>query len=295
MTPHRDPDRLIRTYLFEGAERLNDQVYDAVRAEIDHKRQRVIIGPWRMPNMNKLVPIGLGAIAVVVALVVAVPLLSPSASGGVGGAPTASPSPTAQPSVASPSPAPQGLLLPGAVHRLSGGPVAMNVTIPATDWYGDPGQDILVKDENADPPAGAGLITFAGDLYVYGDPCRWATTKPDAPATTVDELVAALTAQASRDASAPVDITLDGYAGKSITLHVPKDVVISECDTGYFASWGVPGDEPSRYHQGPGQIDKLWILDVNGVLTVIDTAYYDATPPDVVNELDAIVESTTFE
>jgi hypothetical protein len=228
MTPHRDPDRLIRTYLFEGAERLNDQVYDAVRAEIDHKRQRVVIGPWRMPNMNKLVPIGLGAIAVVVALVVAVPFLNPSVSGGVGGAPTASPSPTAQPSVASPSPTaqpsvaspsptPQGLLLPGSLHRLSAAPVAMNVTIPATDWYGDPGQDILVKDENADPPAGAGLITFAGDLYVYGDPCRWATTKPDAPATTVDELVAALTAQASRDASAPVDITLDGYAGKNAT------------------------------------------------------------------------------
>ncbi len=82
------------------------------------------------------------------------------------------------------------------------------------------------------------MIVFdEGDLYVYGDPCQWSSTTPDPPATTVDELVAALSAQASRDASEPVDITVDGYAGKSITLHVPDDAVFSDCDEGYFGSW----------------------------------------------------------
>ena len=105
------------------------------------------------------------------------------------------------------------------------------------------------------------MIVFGGDLYVYGDPCHWASTTPDTPATTVDELVAALAAQASRDASAPVDITVDGYAGKSITLHVPDDAVFSDCDRDTFGSWTVsldsaPGLDPYRYHQGPGQIDE---------------------------------------
>jgi hypothetical protein len=56
MTAPRDPDRMIHAFLREGADRLQDQVYDVVRAEIDRKRQRVVIGPWRMPTLNKLVP-----------------------------------------------------------------------------------------------------------------------------------------------------------------------------------------------------------------------------------------------
>jgi hypothetical protein len=89
-----------------------------------------------------------------------------------------------------------------------------------------------------------------------------------------------------------------GYAGKSITLHVPDDAVFGECDGGYFGSWEtaeVPSDGPDRFHQGPGQIDELWILDVDGVLTVIDTAHYAGTPAEHVEELRAIVESLQFE
>ena len=64
MTASRDPDRLIHAFLLEGEEQLQDQVYDAVRAEIEQKRQRAVFGPWRTPTMNKFVTIGLGAAAV---------------------------------------------------------------------------------------------------------------------------------------------------------------------------------------------------------------------------------------
>ena len=171
------------------------------------------------------------------------------------------------------------------------------VTIPAPDWYGEPGDGILIKNDNSAAPDGAGMITFFGDLYVYGDPCDWSTTRPEEPATTVEELVDALAAQASRDASEPVDITVDGYSGKGITLHVPDDAVFSDCDQGLFGSWGVPGDDvtPFRYHQDPGQIDEVWIVDVNGELAVIDWAHYAGTPAEHVEELRAIVDSITFE
>ena len=53
MTTPRDPDRLIHAFVREGAEQLDDQVYDAVRAEIEQKRQRVVIGPWRVPNREQ--------------------------------------------------------------------------------------------------------------------------------------------------------------------------------------------------------------------------------------------------
>src|SRR5688572_10821189 len=97
MTTSRDPDRLIHAFIREGAEQLDDQVYDAVRAEIDQKRQRVVIGPWRVPTMSKLVPIGLGAAAVIAVLFIGSQFMG-SPTSNVGGAssaePTATPSPT---------------------------------------------------------------------------------------------------------------------------------------------------------------------------------------------------------
>jgi hypothetical protein len=171
------------------------------------------------------------------------------------------------------------------------------VTIPASGWDGEPGGAILTKNDNPNAPDGAGLIVFFGELYVYGDPCAWSTSRPDEPATTVDELVAALGDQASRDASEPVDVTLDEYAGKAITLHVPDDAVFSECDRSTFGSWGVPGSDrsPFRYHQDPGQIDEVWVLDVDGELAIIDWTYYADTPQADLDELRAIVDSIDFD
>ena len=74
-------------------------------------------------------------------------------------------------------------------------------------------------------------------VYVYGDPCQWASTTPETPATTVEEIVAALAAQASRDASEPVDVTVGGYAGKMITLHVPMTPTSPIATAGKFASY----------------------------------------------------------
>jgi hypothetical protein len=300
MNERRDPDRLVQHFLMEGETVLADQVYDAVRATIEQKRQRVVIGPWRMPTMNKLVPIGLVAAAAVVALVVGTRLLGPPASSGVGGVqsvqPSVAPSPTAAPSVARPSTSVGGRAPGPFVFAGVGDGPAITVTIPAPGWDGEGGS--LIKNGNADPPGGAGMIgPWYGALYVYGDPCAWSTTTPKTPATTVDELVAAVTAQKSRAASAPVDIAVDGYTGKSITLHVPDDAVFNRCDGGKFGSWqaaAVASDGPERYHQGPGQIDELVILDVSGKLMVFDAAYYTGTPTGDLAELHAILDSMTF-
>ncbi|HUG95749.1 MAG TPA: hypothetical protein VMK30_06355 [Pleomorphomonadaceae bacterium] len=299
MNARRDPDRLIHAFLKEGQTELPDQIYDSVRDRIETTRQRAVIGPWRTPDVNRYLKIGLAAAAVVVIAVIAFNLLPGSPAPG--GEPSATPEPSVgEPSAAEPSTA-AGLPV-GSTFDLAYGAdqLRIPVTIPAPGWFGEPGSGFITKNDHPGSPDGAGMITFQGDLYVYGDPCAWSTTRPDTPATTVDELVAALSAQASRDASAAVDITVDGYGGKSITLHVPDDAAYSadeftDCDQGYFSSWGVPGEDPARYHQGPGQIDELWILDVGGVMVVIDTAYYAGTPAEHVEEMRAIVESATFE
>ena len=111
MNAHRDPDRLVHDFLMEGGTELADQVYDTVRASIEQKRQRAVVGPWRFPDMNKLVPLGLGAAAVVVVLLAGGQLLRPPAQNGVGGAPAASPVPTA---ATTPSPTPVPTATPAA-------------------------------------------------------------------------------------------------------------------------------------------------------------------------------------
>jgi len=129
---------------------------------------------------------------------------------------------------------------------------------------------------------------------VYGDPCQWKSTIPETPATTVDEIATALAAQASRDGSEPVDVNVNGYTGKKITLHVPDDAVDDNCDQGTFASYGIAGAYPSRTHQGPGQVDELWILNVNQAVVIIDAMYRADTPAELIDEMRTIAESATF-
>jgi hypothetical protein len=86
MTARDDLDRQLDAFLRDGPTELPEPSFYAVRDRTEATGQRVVIGPWRMPDtMNKLIPIGLGAAAVVVALVIGTQLLA--APGGVGGAP----------------------------------------------------------------------------------------------------------------------------------------------------------------------------------------------------------------
>lgn len=301
MTAHDDLDRQLRAFLDEGPAALPDPSFDAVRDRMEQTRQRVVIGPWRTPIMNKFVTYGLAAVAVVAVVVIGSQLLR-SPTGGVGGQSTPSPTPT--PTAAQPTSTPDDSLDVGPFlvfdptvqsAPFDNGP-RITVTIPASGWTAYPENGAIVKGDFADD--GVGLLTGdsgAGSFYVYGDPCQWESTTPDARATTVDEIVAALASQAARGATEPVDVTVGGYAGKSITLYVPEDADFSACDQETFATLGVALDGPTRSQQAPGQIDEFWILDVDGAIAVLDATYGPATPAELINEVRAIAESATFE
>ena len=213
-------------------------------------------------------------------------------------APATAPTTPTGPPTPVPSPTATG---GGRTHVLSDssdGGVGITVTLPGSGWSGEPGGWTLETGPNGfDPPDGAGIIAFTVDeeFYVYGDPCNWSSTRPDTPATTVDELVAALANQRSRNPSAPEEITVGGYLGKKITLNVPDDALLSDCDEGTFATFGVAGDDPALFVQGPGEIDEVWIVDVDGRIAVMDGGYYADTPQHAVDELHAILSSATFD
>jgi len=106
MTAPHDLDRQLQAFLQDGPTELPDPSFDAVRDRTETTRQRVFIGPWRFPTVSKLVPIGLGAVAVIAVLFLGSRFIgSPKSDvGGPTNQPPASAAPSEAPASAAPSP-----------------------------------------------------------------------------------------------------------------------------------------------------------------------------------------------
>ena len=98
----------------------------------------------------------------------------------------------------------------------------------------------------------------------------------------------------------PTDVEMAGYSGTLMEIKVPDDAnstgssVFPDCASNQYRTW-VMGVADDRYNQGPGQHDRLWILDVSGRRIVIDATFYSATPAATMAELDDIVNSVRIE
>ncbi len=141
------------------------------------------------------------------------------------------------------------------------------------------------------PPA---AVQFWDVDQVYGHPCQWDGTLVD-PGATVDDLAQALVDVPLRNATEPSDMTLDGYSGKYLEWSVPADINFDDCDKGSFESWTGTGWASDRYQQAPGQVDRLWILDIDGSRLVIDAFSMPYATAEDRAELLAVVKSIAFD
>jgi hypothetical protein len=296
MTRTPDPDRLILAYLEEGVTELPDRVYDVVRSDIDRTRQRVVIGPWRTPDMNALAKWAIAAAAVVVVALVGYNLL-PSRGGIGGSSPSPSPSFSFSPSA---SPLPHGSLVAGTytLYDIDNTGVNIQFTVPA-DWRND--DYLTTGPRGVELPDGIAIGFWTGPVQVYTEPCQWQGADPSPPTgPTARALVDALAAQPQRDASTPVErrgASLGGpgrWDGWSVDLTVPTDeeLVGGPCDNGEFRSWGPAG---ARFHQGPGQRDTVWAVDVDAdTRIIVDLASYPGTTEKMMTEARQILDSMVF-
>ena len=153
------------------------------------------------------------------------------------------------------------------------------------------------------------FVGFWNVVDVYTNSCQWIGPKVQT-GSTVDELAAVLAARPLRHATVPVSVSLGGYAGKYLEWSVPKDIAFSSCDKdpsdGHFyfdswtgnALWNAPYDSSGttdRYQQSPGQVDRLWILDVEGRRLVIDASYLPGATAQDRADLQQVVDSIRFE
>jgi hypothetical protein len=174
--------------------------------------------------------------------------------------------------------------------------LALTVTVPE-GWSGAEGW-VLRRNGGVDSREGIGITLWSAPDVTYGDPCRWSSSEIEAEPT-VDFMADALSAQAMRDASTPVEIEVGDQSGQELQLSVPADIDIAECDvydgTAYFQSWASADGQTARYHQGPGQRDLVRLVDVDGELLIVDAATWPELPADLQNELTAVLDSMRFE
>jgi hypothetical protein len=309
MTAPRDPDRLIKAFLAEGQAELPDRAYDAVRDAIDRTRQRVVIGPWQEPRSTTLARVAMAAAAVLIVGVLVIDFLPRST--GFGGLPTPSPSPSPTPT-ATPFPAPSAaaLVLPktgdlqaGATYAIEDTnvtPVRFVLSVPAGWETFD--YALMGKTGGGTQNTSSLRTGFSPWLVanVYADPCHWQSSgfAITGPSPTVDQLATALSQQLGRSGSAPVDVTLGGYSGKKVDLSVPTDFDKSTCDGAIFKTWlegGAGGGGDGGFVYGPGQHNTVYILDIDGTPLVIDTMYMPTATAADKAELQAVIDSVSFE
>jgi hypothetical protein len=263
-----------------------------VEAAVDfaraHPRRRDWLAFLRRDAMTTRRTTGLRPVAILVALAA----LLVAAVGGaalIGSRPEATPTPmpTAA-AIATPTPPPflpAGRLEPGTYATQPFENIEFTITVP-DGWEGAPKAAIQSSTGGTTAPGGAVLVLLQVH-GLYSDPCQGNAGEPDvAVGPTVADLATALGNQRAYDATRPVNVNIDGYAGKQIDLQLPSDVDFASCEGGQYWVW-----DSAPYAQGPGNRWRLWILDIDGVRAVILAADFATTSAEDQAELRAMMES----
>jgi len=152
----------------------------------------------------------------------------------------------------------------------------------------------LPSTDDRSAPAVVGL-GFEPIGNIFADGCQWVQLDPPV-GPTIDDLVEAWTNLPSFATTDPVDVTVDGYAGKQIEFTVP-DYTGEDCRESHFGLWytgpdPLPGTVPPGYWaQGPQQHIQQWIVDVDGTRLVIFAGILPSASPQDRAALDEALAS----
>jgi hypothetical protein len=275
----------LESYLesYEGSTPLPEAVRDAISAALPSTHQRPAWWPARrLPTMNNTTRLALATAAVAVAAVVGYSYFS---GGNVGSPGIDVPSPTLE---ATP-----------AALRLSEGPIeagryTLGGDFPVPTTFDVPAQWIAcstsVMEQGVCRLAGREFprigLTFNYVENVAADPCGQELHDPPI-GPTVDDIVTAVSNLEGFEATAPEDVTIDGYAAKRFTLTAPTN---PPCDL--LATWVTP----TRVNgMGASEINLLHVVDVDGVRLLLSSAYFEnTTTPEDFAALDELISSIDF-
>jgi hypothetical protein len=310
MNARSDTERILDAYLAPEADRLADRVIDAALADVARTPQRRAVRvPWRFPLMPALSRATGVAVVALVAVVGAGTLLylnskpdgtasrgTPSPGATPTPAPTIAPTATVPPIVDGP--------LDAGTYRLrpfSSSTLTIDVTVPEGGWFGGPPAAIGGPVGESNGPNGLALA-FLSAQTINSDPCHWdkdgsgrAPQEGDIEVgPTVDDLAEAL-ADAPYDSTTPVDVTLAGFSGKRLELHLTPDP--AGCDTWegdvdqYFVFGGRDG---GQFAQGGANTWQVTIVDVEGTRLIAMLLTYEETSAADLGAAQGILDSVVI-
>jgi hypothetical protein len=273
----RDATRIVRSWLEEGADRIPDRVLDAVQAQLPATHQRRASRLARMWTLlsGRSVGYGIAAAVIVGAAAFGVANTIPRDTGS---GPTPEPvAPTPEPTVL---PLGDADLAPGS-YTLEGFRARIVFDVPVGFFSCS-----LSVVEQSICAAGGGdrtppALSFLIVENVVEEPCSDILRDP--PPDSVDDFVAAISSLDEFEATAAVDVSIDGFSGKKFMVTAPSRI---NCD---LLTWATP-DRTNGV--GLGEVNELTILDVDGATVMIAIAHFPSyPPPETLSTLRQIVDS----
>jgi hypothetical protein len=179
-----------------------------------------------------------------------------------------------------------------SVDEVDGTPTARIFFTIGAGWSYGSGVDVWRND--------IGRMTFSRADRVFTDACHWSDGYYPGPVATLDDVVAALSEQGGwADVTGPSGISVDGYAGKAFQRTVPAELL--DCST-MPLNWSPHVRPPNwgdsrlpvlrSWHYGtneagsagdlyePGEVETLWVLDINGTVILINSRLWPSVTTD---------------
>lgn len=288
MTRESDFIAQLEDYLddHEGSTPAADAVREAIRAGIPSIHQRPAWWPGLETfRISNAVAVGAAAAAVVIAAVFGINSFAPG--GPSLGYPGADPTSAAAPSPMA-WPAARNTDLAAGTY-LADGPAPVRTTISVPDGWFVCGVRSDVIDACSAALDREVSVSIVDNLV--SDPCDPSRVLLDPPVgESVDDLVGAISNLSGFEATEPIDITLDRFAGKEFELTAPTD---PDCvlDEEGLGTWAPSSSAGGTNGVGPGEVNLLRIIDVDGVRVMIAGAYQPHASAEEIAEVRAIFQS----
>lgn len=145
------------------------------------------------------------------------------------------------------------------------------------------------KAPNGDDAFGVGYWAPSG---VYPDACT-GHGFAQSPGSTAKAVALALSSQQGPRPTRPRPVILDGHQGWYLELSLPKTTDLSRCDAAdldYFTA----RTDGARHTNTVGAVDRLYVLDANDDVVIIDTGYTPQASAAQIEESRRMVEDGRF-
>jgi hypothetical protein len=152
-----------------------------------------------------------------------------------------------------------------------------------------------------DPPDSVVGLSIVNVTNVVQDGCTAHIAAEPPVGPTVDDMATALAALEPFDLTKPpTAVTAYGFSGKYLELTVPDlaferavdGYIFTDCTDGELWSWiGKPLSFANHAYSHPGQVEEIWLLDVDGTRLMIVAGTSPGSSDGDIAELRSILDS----